>query len=608
MSEARKTQQHVLQRENGGTAPWVRSMQTYILAHQWDRVEGALAQWLGQEGITFQACRLSHMCFWRRDAHSLLAEVFVSLRLPGADGGCIRIAYCELWVDLCEGMSFSAGECGDLKDRPQREFLPMSEYLVPVMSREEIEKQAEELLLRHCPEHFTQPRGRYAQTLARRMGLQVMWLPLHQRGRTRSILFFRPGRVMIAGSDDGQALLRVVRIPAGTILINTNAVQRDQCQLEILHECIHYEWHWMFFRLQEMQHSDLRGMKRRGGINAREAQSKPLAWMEWQARRGSLALMMPRETILPMVSRLSARLMGSPHHAGRRYDWICRSIAAAQDWPRFRVRARLIQLGHVEAKGALNYVDGAYIEPFAFRRDNGEGACSFVIDRQGVLELYDRDEHFRAMLTEGGWVYADGHVCRSGEAFVRRTDRGLRLTPWANAHVDQCCLRFILRYESDGQAEYALGEMNCDEEYNRRYFEYAGPEQTAGHALAEMAGLLEALPSSFPAALTFLMRRARVTIEQLEERACISARTISRLRTEERGEYALDQVIALCIALHLPPWLSREMLQRAGFALRRTGRHLALQCALDCMFMDEVEAVQCFLQAAGHARLKLNEI
>jgi len=69
----------------------------------------------------------------------------------------------------------------------------------------------------------------------------------------------------------------------------------------------------------------------------------------------------------------------------------------------------------------------------------------------------------------------------------------------------------------------------------------------------------------------------------------------------------LDQVLAICIALHLPPWISRELLQRAGILLRRTKQHLAYQCILDCMFMDEVSDVQRSLAEAGMERLKLGK-
>ena len=76
-------------------------------------------------------------------------------------------------------------------------------------------------------------------------------------------------------------------------------------------------------------------------------------------------------------------------------------------------------------------------------------------------------------------------------------------------------------------------------------------------------GLLLSLPESFPAALDFLMRKSGVTTMQLAERSGLSDSTITRLRTRDSGSYKMDQAVILCIALHLPPWLSGEMLYKA---------------------------------------------
>ena len=67
----------------------------------------------------------------------------------------------------------------------------------------------------------------------------------------------------------------------------------------------------------------------------------------------------------------------------------------------------------------------------------------------------------------------------------------------------------------------------------------------------------------------------------------------------------MDQVIALCVALQLPPWLSAELLDRAGLLLRRTKQHRAYRLILDCMFMDTLDTVQSFLRASGCEALKL---
>ena len=157
-------------------------------------------------------------------------------------------------------------------------------------------------------------------------------------------------------------------------------------------------------------------------------------------------------------------------------------------------------------------------------------------------------------------------------------------------------------------ADYRFEAMNSDEAYHQHHMAFSQEKGllSSKEQLAEMTKLISELPLSFQAALSYLMKRAHLTIEGMEERAGISARTISRMRTQERRDYSLDQVIAICIALQLPPWLSRELIAKAGFLLRPIKQHQAYQLVLDCMFMDTVDDVQRFLVKAGCEKLRLN--
>ena len=76
------------------------------------------------------------------------------------------------------------------------------------------------------------------------------------------------------------------------------------------------------------------------------------------------------------------------------------------------------------------------------------------------------------------------------------------------------------------------------------------------------------------------------------------------------GEYAAydpDVVVAMCIGLHLPPWLSRLMLDLAGFSVKSYGPRGYYGEILDCCFMDTIPEVQEYLRAAGYPELKLQE-
>lgn len=604
--------------------PQVQSMQDYILKHHKEKIidelnrqiDGGLLNEIKEAvGAAFILksgdCSFGEMSFWRYDTYTLLVDVAISAHVPFAEEPCIFDVYCELWVNIKDGMVFSCGECGYLEDKPNRNLWMLSNYLVPILRKDEVEKGAEDLLLRFCPNAIEDYHEHNAELLAERMGLKVERYPLYRKKETRSMLLFKDGTIIAEKQDadgKGMDIPEEIEVAAGTIIINTNAIHKDYCQLEIYHECIHYDWHYMFFGLQDMHNSDVNTLKtkrivRRDNI----VPTNPLKWMEWQARRGSFGLMMPLGMMEPLVTSLLEKRLRSPHHAGQKFDDIARIIARNCDLPKFRVRARLLQMGYIAAKGALNYVDGRYIEPFAFSICSGSDNYSFVINRKDAYSIYIENEAFREQIDSGRYVYVDGHLCVNDSRYVRMTDAGLRLTQWANAHVDQCCLRFVSVYEPSGIADYRFGAMNSDEEYNRHYmsFPLMNGKLSNRDKLNVITQTLNELPQSFHEALSYLMKSAHMTIAELEEMAMISNRTISRLRTQERREYSLDQIIAICIALQLPPWLSREMITKAGFVLRPTQQHQAYKMILDCMFMDTVADVQKFLVEAGCEKLRL---
>ena len=57
---------------------------------------------------------------------------------------------------------------------------------------------------------------------------------------------------------------------------------------------------------------------------------------------------------------------------------------------------------------------------------------------------------------------------------------------------------------------------------------------------------------------------------------------------------------------HLPPWLSCELIARAGLVLRDIPEHRAYRYILDCLFMDRMEDVQRFLKENKLEPLKQN--
>ena len=603
--------------------PLIQSMKDYILKHHKRMILGELNRavsagalppppWHGPEGAFLNSSNVSFedMRFWRINRHTLLADVLVQPSCP--EGFSFGGYYQEVYVDMSQGMRFHMGENGLLENLNDRDYWKLSRFLIPILTKEQIEEGAEELLLRYCPGALSDKNEHSPYLLAARMGLRVERLPLFRADKTLSMIFFCPGTVIVQDDpedpENDPPPPYEVAVPGNTILINTRAVHKDHCQLEIYHECVHYDWHFMFYRLQDMHNNDVEKLKtRRVVVKDNTRNLNPLSWMEWQANRGSFGLMMPLTMMRPEVSKRLDALNSYTCHQGKKYDIIGRGIARDYDLPKFRVRARIIQMSRIAARGSLNYVDGRYIEPFAFDLENGSGDYTFVLTRDNMFEEYRSNKAFREMLDSGRYVFADGHLCVNDERYVRETQFGLRLTEWANAHVDECCLRFISVYIPSGISGYRFGCLNSDEEYNRHYISIAADNTGITDPLAfqKMNELLDGLPPSFPAALAYLMDYKQVTEEKLEEITGISVSTISRLRRKEKNNYSVDQVLAVCVGLNLPPMISREMFVRAGIILRSTKQHRAYQMILDCLYMDSLEEVQNFLARQGCDPLKL---
>lgn len=124
--------------------------------------------------------------------------------------------------------------------------------------------------------------------------------------------------------------------------------------------------------------------------------------------------------------------------------------------------------------------------------------------------------------------------------------------------------------------------------------------------IRKMNEVLDNLPRSFPKALCYVMKLAHVTIERLAEASRVSDSTISRYRrTGQVESYSADKIVAMCVAMRLPPWLSRELIKAAGFGLSETERQRTCMMILDHLYTASIDEVQAILSSYGEDALKL---
>ena len=560
--------------------------------------------------INREVCTFRDVNYWRIDRLNFWADVRVSLTLSTDNGIREWRGYLCFW--------FSAEHPGPLTgtieellpedDAPDRGGMTMmSPYLIPYFTSARIDTEAENVWEIYVPGALENPELRKATRLARAMGLSIVHLPLYRHKSVNSILFLIDDTVKV--SEKGKPP-RQEAVPANTIVINTNNIKKEYSDFNIFHECMHYHEHYLFFRLQEMHHNDILRMKTQE-IELPEVGEKtnnPVYWMEKQANRGAYGLMMPVRFTRNLMAE-QCRTLKPYAHEGEKYEQIGMAIVEKLFLPQFRVRARMIQLGHIHAKGCLNYAGRRKMQPYSFDEDSLRNEeYSFDIDMLTAGRLYEKNADFRQVLDSGKFIYADGHIVRNEPRFVEETPQGNMLTPWAIQHVDQCCLRFTRIYEQENVGTYTYGRMNYDPDYVKQtlfYLEDLINEKELDEIEAELQ-FKRSFPARFADAFDMLRKKNGDTRESIAEKMHINVKSLQRWLKEPERKISADFVVTVALIWRLPDWVSALLLDRAGIQIGENDRRqLALQYILKVLWSEGIEKANEFLTARKLECLKV---
>lgn len=601
-------------------APVLQNMQDYISNHYMDElldevcagIELGIVENLeidvsnGKVVVDRNDSKIVRTDLWWKDRTHLLADIRMRTKIGlSQDSGIPRyyVRYINFSAEftLDGGITLHPG----IKELstcclPERKFPRLSKYLVPVLTYDEMEIMVLQLLRRYIGEHAAmtyQENG--ATALAEAMGLKIKRVSLYRNHHTSAILYFKEGhaRVVASGAigsatdDEG---FQDMTIPEKTILINENRLYQGDMEREIYHECGHYEWHSMFFELQELHAADLRLLKYAEADKHSKPAEKDVRWVERQASFVGIAAMFPRPVITPLVNKYWAEVANTQVNLGQKISNVIYQIASDKQKSKALIKTRLITMGSVGAKGAYNFVDGKYIEPFAFNPDNLCSNDTFVISRSQFTALYETDADFRNLISTHQYIYADGHVCCNLPPFIRNSGNRAMLTAWALAHIDECCLRFHKSYHVSEATGYQVGELHSDADYNEVYLTIHTMEitgMTTEDVIEKNMEYLDTFPRRPTTALKKLIADRVGTQNELSLNSGLSPATISRMCKDDNYRYSIQDVTRLVVGLRLPPPLSALFLDIVGFTHTIMVRYYRYQCIIDCMFMDDIYAI-----------------
>ena len=170
----------------------------------------------------------------------------------------------------------------------------MSDSLVPIIHKEELESVATDFLRRYYPETLKKAMAVEPHVLADKMGLTVEIREITKDFSIFGQIYFHDCDAEFYDADiDGMVQ---ARLNAGTIIVDPKAYflrNLGSVNNTIVHECVHWDQHRKAFELERLYNSSATRIKCQviGGIkdNTRDVTD----WMEWQANALAPKIQMP---------------------------------------------------------------------------------------------------------------------------------------------------------------------------------------------------------------------------------------------------------------------------------------------------------------------------
>lgn len=495
----------------------------------------------------------------------------------------------------------------------------LSDTLVPIIRKADLERVANRILKKYCPDALSRPMAIDPYAFAGKMGLIVV-----ERHLSTDYSIF--GQIFFCDADDG--------IKAGTICVDPDAnyaYRGGNVRTSIIHECVHWALHRKALAFRRLHDAALTDLSCATDNKHTEEILKDVSLLEWQANALAARIQMP----LAMFRKQAKETLAKLHRDTGKTDTldviedVIEELARFYGVSRLAAKIRMIEAGFSEAAGAYNYIDGHYAAPHKIDRNLTEANVVFSIDASDAAGLYFENEAFRDLIEGKGYLYVDGHFVLNDDTYIARTDSGtLSLTPYALRHMEECCIPFKVCAKEHGDISVCdittlFSKSGCEHEGYRLvpqkciFREHSiiktidlKTEEEQDKAINRMqdddAKLCKELPRGPREALDYLIHTwARKTYTALSEETGINKQTIGRLTnpdsTTPRAFPNLETLLLLLFALHTGPLTSAEIIRMSDFNLNPIDnvRHRRIDFALHCLYKEPLDEILNFLERHG---------
>ena len=484
--------------------------------------------------------------------------------------------------------------------------LPVDKYLLPVMGAEDYEQLGRYIRLRFLPDTFAKDAPVDPEAWIREMNLKVFYGAFPENGALGEY-FFGFGTADVVDEKTGSVYQQDIN--PGTIILN-QAVRnsRSMKNSTLAHEATHYYLGMFFFMLQKTHgHDYCSYMCKRFSGNTIQDRTSPMERMEIQANTFPRYLMIPESTGKARAERLLTYYGGLRNLANMQR--LVDDMAGYYGTTKTMARSRLMDFGYNEVRGILRTANGSLVPPYLSTLSEHE---TYTISETDALKEYLKNADFRRILNTGFYLYVpeNGVYCRNDKKYIFFDQfRRPHLRSYAREHMGECCLVFREEY-SNIIERFVNGVLlkTTGQGKGRKQVKYVGAN---GEAVTTEAGLQlrkqmemqmreEAkFEKSFNDYTVELMDVRNVTVGALAEATGLSDHTIKNMRNKADIMFPIQEIVAVCIALHLPPEISRRYISISPSKLLKTLDMKLYEYALTQWYLQPLPVVNRLLVEAG---------
>lgn len=459
----------------------------------------------------------------------------------------------------------------------------LSKGLIPYIYAEELDDIANEFLIRYYPEVLEKPKKLNPRVLAKRMGLKIATVSLSKSKTVFGQICFRDSIVNIYDKETDS--YHKSKAKRGMILIDPDVhFMRTIGSVNntIVHECVHWDKHKLFFELQSLFYHDASSIRCQVSETQEKNRNKwsDYQWMEWQANALTPRILMPKQQTIQKIEELIEKnqLIFQSLSSYEVYESVIQELAEFFDVSVQAAKIRMLDLGYKEVQGIYHYEDNHYVASHLYDRTLMEHGEQFSISIADAHIQMIINSDLRKAVSTGGFIYVDSCFCINDEKYVSIDKNGVgHLTKYARNNMHECCLVFkINRRKNDayGLATYTecvLYRIGLTEFLSSSTYEELPKNANVIDRAKRLkvqkdlyATLKTEVPREFSDALSFYMDELKLSNEEVANRAGVSSKTISRLRNPKpnsRKRPSFELVFPVLLALHIPPDLSMDLME-----------------------------------------------